>query len=224
MYTPMVRSGDEFSVSLQVPDQATIDFGFLTTLNESGNPVQVWIADCEQDFHVIAKKDGVFTYQQEDSVVSEPQVNQGNEAPLVRWVINYSLPGAKEVSLVWGIDGWKELPSQFQPEGTYIQDGFMMTPLVKDGKSYTVTLSVPKNVELDYRFLVSGNQNGKQIELWDPSAVEEYHAQVQKDGSSTIESWVQLTQVKDSTRILAASLYLFIGIVLVAIVGIILKR
>lgn len=224
MYSPMVRNGDEFRVSLQVPDGALIDFGFLLTRDKSGNPIQVWVADGEQDFHVTAEKNGVFTHNQAELVIAEPQASQVEQSPPAKWVINYSLPGAKEVSLVWGIDGWKNLSSQLQPEGTYIQDGVMITPLVKNGKIFTIALTIPRNVELDYRFLVSGSQNGKQVERWDPSEGDGYHNQVQKDGVATIESWMQLNQVKDSMRIMVAGLYLLIGLVLVVIVGIIFHR
>lgn len=224
MYTPMTRSGDGYSVSLQVPDQAVIDFGFLASVDKSGSPAQVWVADGEQDFHVTAEKDGVFTYQQQGSVGAETQENQTDQSQLAKWVINYSLPGAKEVSLVWGIGGWKVLPEQLQPDGTIIQNGFMMTPMVKTGKVFTIALSVPRNVELDYRFLISNSQNGGQVATWDPSEGDGYHNQVQKDGSTMIESWLQLNPAKDSTRIMAAGLYLLVGLVLVIIVGLIFSR
>ncbi len=59
MHTPMSLHGGEFAVTLQVPQNAIIDFGFLITEEATGVATQFWDADGDRDYQWRATDDEV---------------------------------------------------------------------------------------------------------------------------------------------------------------------
>jgi hypothetical protein len=92
------------------------------------------------------------------------------------------MPGADEVFLVWGIDGWLPLPAEDRPVGTVVRDGLMHTPMVREGDTFVVDLKVPIMTGIDYAFRVATRQNDGLDEMWDNNSGQNYHTTVRRAG------------------------------------------
>jgi hypothetical protein len=99
---------------------------------------------------------------------------------LVTREIRYRLPGASQVSLVWGINKWAIVPKKLQPAGTMIVDKVMHTPMVRRGDVFRVRVRVPANTTLNYGFLTTKSRSGADVKIWERYS--DYSVAEAKDG------------------------------------------
>lgn len=86
----------------------------------------------------------------------------------IRLEIDYHMPEAGEVFLVWGIDGWQPLPNEQLPPRTMLENGVMHTPMTRNGDMFQAQIEVPAGVTLDYGFQIRSTQSGIPIDwVWD---------------------------------------------------------
>jgi hypothetical protein len=87
--------------------------------------------------------------------------------PRVPVTVRYRRPDAAEVALVWGVHGWQALPPGESPPGTYVENGVMRTPMVRDETVFEARLELEERTLLDYGFLVTRMDDGSQVALWE---------------------------------------------------------
>ena len=81
--------------------------------------------------------------------------------------IRYPLPAAGEVMLVWGVNGWRQIPEDMRPPRTVIHQKVMATPMARKDDSFVLTVTVESGAMIDYGFLVKQTARGTRIEVWD---------------------------------------------------------
>jgi lipopolysaccharide transport system permease protein len=89
------------------------------------------------------------------------------DRPLSTIEIRYHMPGAGEVALVWGIDGWKTIPEEIRPAGTALQEGAMHTPMERQDETFMATVQAPTGAMIDYGFMITKTRTGVVIGIWD---------------------------------------------------------
>ncbi len=172
MQTLMVRTNNTFVITIQVPSGTVIDYGFLTSKTEKGTPVKLWEGAPSLPR---AKVDSLIEFESTTSQVT-PEQRQAwlsgleTDLPLVTQEIHYHLDGAGEVSLVWGANGWHNVPEAFRPSGTTVKDQLMHTLLVRKGNSFVTTIRVPPGMPIEYRFLVTKMEGGVPVNVWEDAA------------------------------------------------------
>jgi hypothetical protein len=170
MRTRMVRKGDTFATSVRVPSGTMLDYKFLITKTSLGAPVTIWQDLNGQDFWKLVRASGSLEEKATVTVVTLDQrkawrAGQAADLPLVTQEIRYHAPGAAEVWLAWGLDGWHAIPDAARPPGTGLKNGKMHTPMVREGNTFTTTLRVPPGTELDYGFLTAKTEEGTTVDL-----------------------------------------------------------
>ena len=169
MQTPLVRTDNTFTITIQVPSGTVIDYGFLTSKTEKGTPVKLW--ESGQSLPS-AKVDALIEFESTTSQVT-PEQRQAwlsglaTDLPLVTQEIHYHLEGAGEVWLVWGANGWHNVPEVFRPSGTTVEDRLMHTLLVRKGNSFVTTIRVPPGMPIEYKFLVTKMDGGIPVNVWE---------------------------------------------------------
>lgn len=88
------------------------------------------------------------------------------EAALESRDIEYFMPEAGRVVLVWGAPGWSRVPSESRPEGTWVENGLMHTPMQRQGGSHRVQVRVPPGSDMEYGFLVQETLAGRPVDVW----------------------------------------------------------
>jgi hypothetical protein len=102
------------------------------------------------------------------SACGADQASNGQDFPLIRHEFRFYHPGAGEVFLVWGVNGWEALPEGNRPPGTVVVDSVMQTTMVKEGDGYIARLDVPAWTTVNYGFLITKTSAGTPIEaVWD---------------------------------------------------------
>lgn len=81
--------------------------------------------------------------------------------------IRYPLPAAEEVILVWGINGWRQIPEELRPPGTFIREKVMATPMARKDGLFVLTITVENGATVDYGFLGKKKVRGAWAEAWD---------------------------------------------------------
>jgi hypothetical protein len=81
---------------------------------------------------------------------SVQQEQRSIQTPLT--TVHYILDGATDAILVWGINGWHPVPGGL-PQGTYLEDGTMRTPMFGSNGIFGVTLPVPADATIEFGFL-----------------------------------------------------------------------
>ena len=189
MQTLMVRTNNTFVITIQVPSGTAIDYGFLTSKTEKGTPVKLWEGAPSLPR---AKVDSLIEFESTTSQVT-PEQRQAwlsgleTDLPLVTQEIHYHLDGAGEVSLVWGANGWHNVPEAFRPSGTTVKDQLMHTLLVRKGNSFVTTIRVPPGMPIEYRFLVTKMEGGTPVNVWE-DASDRSGSIVTTDGRIKLES------------------------------------
>jgi hypothetical protein len=109
-------------------------------------------------------------------------------------LFRYRLPGAAEVQLIWGVDGWHALApgigvvayeeNSVTPR-TFVRDGIMVTPMSREGDAFVAEVNVPSGASIDYGFLILKRRGLLDITtpVWDGKS--EYRASL--TGGQTIE-------------------------------------
>jgi hypothetical protein len=170
MHSPMVRKGDTFTTTVRVPSGTRLDYGFLITKTSRGAPVSIWQDYNGQNFWKLVRVSGSLEEQATVTVVTLEQrkawlAGQAADLPLVTQEIRYHAPGAADVWLAWGLDGWQTIPEAARPPGTMLKNGKMHSPMVREGNTFTTTLRVPPGTGLDLWFLIAKIAEGKVVDI-----------------------------------------------------------
>jgi 4-amino-4-deoxy-L-arabinose transferase-like glycosyltransferase len=98
------------------------------------------------------------------------------QPPLIVQEIRYRVADARQVFLVWGINGWALVSEEQRPAGTVVKDKLMYTPMERDGDSFVARMRVPAGATIDYVFQLIKNDDGESAEAWDTNKPQkDYH-------------------------------------------------
>src|SRR5262245_11171291 len=86
---------------------------------------------------------------------------------LITQEIRYHINGAAKVFLLWGINGWRTLPSEIRPPHTTIRDEVMFTSMTHSGDAFSMVVHVPIGTTIDYVFWIPQTNDGLAIDVWD---------------------------------------------------------
>jgi hypothetical protein len=166
----MVRKGDTFTTAVRVPPGTGLDYGFLITKTSRGAPVNIWQDYNGQDFGKLVRVSGRLEEKATVTVVTLDQrkawlTGQAADLPLVTQEIRYRAPGATEVWLAWGLEGWQAIPEAARPPGTVLKNGKMHSRMVREGNRFTTTLRVPPGTVLDFSFLIAKTEEGTTVDI-----------------------------------------------------------
>ena len=121
-----------------------------------------------------------------EGTVASEMLSQDSDVPFVTFDINYHLPGAGTVYLLWGIDDWMVVPEHRRPAGTTLYKGLMYTPMSADSEEFTTQLTVPLNAEINYVFHITKQDDGAQVYIWDTNGGKDYFSVARTSGSESI--------------------------------------
>jgi hypothetical protein len=130
------------------------------------------------------KKIGPFAQMKEDVTTPSQSVTgdvatqtQSAAGPtsLVTSEIRHSSPEAAEIFLVWGINGWNQIPKELYPPGTEIKKNVMHTPMLRQGDAFVARVQTPPGVTIDYGFLITKKQDGTAVHIWEANGEQDYH-------------------------------------------------
>jgi hypothetical protein len=172
MRTPMVHDGRIFSTQLALSPGTSVDYCFLITKKRDSFDI-TWPL-CEGDHHEQIAGEGV------------REITSRTSLSTVTQEIRYRAPEAKEVYLVWGLNGWHVAPDVLRPAGTALKNKVMHTPMLLSGDTFTATVSVPTGTTVDYGFQIT-----KRHGLFDivyPVFDGNYTTRVVKDGRIDIQA------------------------------------
>ncbi len=174
MHSRMIRKGDTFATTVRVPPGTILDYEFLITKTSRGAPVNIWQDYNGQDFWKLVRVSGSLEEKATVTVVTLDQrkawlVGQAADLPLVTQEIRYHAPGAAEVWLAWGLEGWQAIPEAARPPGTVLKDNKVMkvmhSPMVRKGDMFTTTVRVPPGTGLDFWFLIAKTEEGATVDI-----------------------------------------------------------
>jgi hypothetical protein len=98
---------------------------------------------------------------------SSQEISRNTRTEFVIQELRYHAPGASDVYLVWGINGWQSVPESIRPPGTYLDDKTIMrTRLSRTGDTFTATLHVPRGARLDYSFMRTTSMGCGSTDTW----------------------------------------------------------
>ena len=145
--------------------------------------------------------------------------------------IRYRAPGAEGLKMIWGINGWDY--SESSPEGTFIEDKAMHTPMKKEGDDFVLKFNLPDSTILDFLFYftrVTGpfDMSFGYLDVNNPPVSQNYHYVV--NGNMVVKlkpDYTITTPSKDISLLDYATFFLVLfgtmSIVLLAIKKIIFK-
>jgi lipoteichoic acid synthase len=64
--------------------------------------------------------------------------------------IRYHVPGAKQVTMIWGVNDWGT--TTIRPPGTIIKGNIMQSPMVRAGEDYVLKIAAPDSSTIDCMF------------------------------------------------------------------------
>ncbi|NJM70784.1 MAG: hypothetical protein HC862_11445 [Scytonema sp. RU_4_4] len=99
--------------------------------------------------------------------------------------IRYQMAEAKQVFLVWGVNGWKLVPETQQPAGTVLKDGVMYTPMTLLNDVFFTKVKVPPKTTIDYVFQVTQKRSSQ----LPPGTTIDHFFQINSHHRSTTEVW-----------------------------------
>ena len=225
MFTPMLLEGDSFVIRLSLPARTTVDYGFLTTQDQDGNPVIIWEANGDKDFQTVtANTDTVVDFQ---TALSPARTSVSGGTPggqPVNLDIQYTSPASGEVSLVWGLNGWSLAPEGGRPTGTVAEGNVMHTPMLKEEGVFVARLQVAPGSLVDFGFLTTKDGQGEMVEVWEANGADDYHVMVNQDTVQKVQSQLALKTSRDLPSILVVGAYVLIGLLVILIVGFVFRR
>jgi hypothetical protein len=167
MQSPMVREGEAFVAVVEVPIGAAVQYGFLITQTDLGQPVEIWDTSLLGGYQIVAFED----------LKVEAQAKR--RLSLATIEIRYTIPDASAVSLIWGVNGWQVVPEGQQPEGTVIENNVMSSPMVREGDQFVIQVQVALGTLINYGFLITEARDGTPFQLWDGKDSYVYNARAQ---------------------------------------------
>lgn len=109
--------------------------------------------------------------------------------------IRYYSTESEEAYLVWGINDWKLQDKELRPEGSFIKENMLHTPMkLHAGGIFMVNLKVRPKTQIDYRFRITKGLLGKEVDTWDSNRADQkdYHTIVLSDNVVLINSKVKV--------------------------------
>ena len=162
MHTPMIREDETFVAKVRVPIGVTLDYGFRVRTRHDGSAIQ-WVWDGDHQMSV----------SKDDRLEIKPAIPPARpvetaEPPLTTQEIRYRMPDAREVVLVWGIDGWSVIPKARRPPGTAVDSRRRMnTPMHREEDAFVIKVQIPVGSLLNYGFQITPDTSGGPIKIWD---------------------------------------------------------
>jgi hypothetical protein len=200
MQTPMDHGNDNFIARVQAPAGVKIDYGFLITKARDGTPIkEVW----DGDYRTVAAQNASADIESMLNLEAS-QRSSTQESLLTTQQFRYHSAEAGEVFFVWGVNGWNTLPEALRPPGTTIKNNLMMTPMIKEGDTFSAKVQAPSGASVNYGFLITKTYKGVTIkEVWDGR--DDYHTNIVKDGTIDVNAAVTLGELR-------VNIWLLIGI------------
>jgi hypothetical protein len=170
MHSRMARTGDRFVTTVRVPPDTMLEYKFLITKTSRGRPVNLWQDLSGQAYWKRVRTSGSLEETATVTVVTPEErqawlAGQAADLPLVTQDIRYHAPGAGEVWLLWGLDGWRAAPEAARPPDTMVKDKLLHSRMARHGDTFTVPLRVPPGVKLDLTFLITKTDDGKPVQV-----------------------------------------------------------
>ena len=159
-----------------------------------------------------------------DPIPSNAQPRPVIEGALVDQEIRYHQPDAGEVFLVWGINGWAQVPEGQRPAGTMLHEAIMHTPMALAGNTFVLKVRVPAGASIEYIFHITKKSNGADVEVWDSNNDKSYHALAERDQIADIKTTLTLDQAEELPSRFGVGLNLIVAIALVLAMGVIFAR
>lgn len=103
--------------------------------------------------------------------------------------IRYLQPAGETVEIVWGINGWQAAPLSWGPDGTYEEEGLLVSPMESQQGVFSTTLWVAPETDVDFRFRMT--PIGFPVEtapIWEGIEPDAFHSYVKEDKLLIIES------------------------------------
>lgn len=229
MNTPMEREGETFVVRVSLPAWSMVDYGFLVTRLADGAAIEPeWEGSDDFRKQVMERNDlievtSTLNLQSAQPIPATEEPTPTSTEPavetLVDWEIRYTLQGAGEVILAWGIDGWSPLPEEIRPEGTSLVEDVMQTPMSSNDGTFILKIQVPRGAVVDYGFLISATRQGQVVQVRDWGSGDGYHVAVSEPGASDIDSRIALGVEGPFQSLALIAFYLLIGIVVAMLAG-----
>jgi len=141
------------------------------------------------------------------------------DMPLSNQEIRYRAPEAREVFLIWGIDGWTLAPQEARPAGTRLKNGVMHTPMAPDGDTFVARVHVPAGATIDYGFLITKTNDGATTHTWDADGNQDYHLVATHDGFVEVHPMLNMTQSPGLAGAYHAGLPTLVGVSVLSAVG-----
>ncbi|MCE3277854.1 MAG: Lipoteichoic acid synthase 2 [Bacteroidetes bacterium] len=113
---------------------------------------------------------------------------------LVKQEIRYVTSEAEEMFFVWGVNNWQIAATSLRPEGSYIKDNLVFSPMKKKAHCFVVDLKVPKNTMIDYVFWISKGPAKKPVDIWDTNKEpqKDYHTMAINNNTVLIPSKLKI--------------------------------
>lgn len=143
--------------------------------------------------------------------------------PFVRQEIRYASSEATEVFMVWGMNNWQLPASMLRPEGSFIKDKLLYTPMKRGKDGFSADLILPSNTLLDYVFWITRGPAGKTVDIWDVNKApqKDYHSLVLNNNTILITPAVNvrpkeaLTLLDFAMPLLSVSAVLFFFLLII---------
>jgi lipoteichoic acid synthase len=117
------------------------------------------------------------------------------ESGVVTQVFRYELSDqhGEEAFLVWGVDGWKTVPMNLRPPGTFIHANVMNTPMERQGAGFSVAAQIPVGSTIQFGVLVTRfSETRDQTTWWDANEDTSGTVVAQEDGIIEIPVGIRL--------------------------------
>jgi hypothetical protein len=170
MRTHLVRAGETFTTTLRVPRGSHLEYTFMIATRKDAGGTDVWQneSDSGRPFSKNVKNNGRIVIQ------STIQLSPAEDNLLTK-ELRFIAPKAREVYLVWGINGRQPLPEPIRPSGTYLDDQkIMRTQMARAGDAFNVTLRIPRGSKLEFTFVLAIKQDGGAPDIWKSEMDSEY--------------------------------------------------
>ena len=164
-----LRGGEGlFRADLRVPTSAKLNLGFLIFKCGSKRIEPVYEEDPETPVNVTTVDFRSKLACQSDGSVALARRD------MISKQIRYRNDDAAEVVIAWGVDGWREIPTDLRPENTSIHSNGMQTTMKFENGWFTATLRAPPGSAIDYGFIIPRKRGLIQLvgPLWEPGASE----------------------------------------------------
>lgn len=108
--------------------------------------------------------------------------------------IKYYCPHAEEVFFVWGINDWQAQDKEYWPEGTYLKDKLLSTPMKSENGFFSVRLNVKAGTIIDYVFWITKGPKDIPSDIWDANRKpqSDYHTLAVNDNITIVRSQVEI--------------------------------